>query len=51
VSEKDLSIRINALKAAQAEKYKYQRARLAELRAEITRRQLKKAKGLTVVAE
>jgi len=51
VSEKELAIRINSSRAANAEKYKYQRERLAELRAEFIRRQLGKAKGLKVVLE
>jgi hypothetical protein len=51
VSEKELVMRINALRAANAEKYKMQRARLAENRAEFLRRQLKKANGLKVMVE
>ena len=49
VPQKELALRINSMRAANAEKYKYQRERLAELRAEFIRRQLRKAKGLKVV--
>jgi hypothetical protein len=51
VSEKELALRINSTRAAGAEKRKYQRARIAEQRAEFIRRQMKKARELKVTVD